>query len=395
MALPRPRRRLLLEAANALLHAWWLVRRRPFRAYAATLGQAHPGEFVDTANADMPPQPLGQVRWALHRLNRLAGGRFTCLMLAIAGKRLLDRRGLANTLVLGVRPGTGGLGRTRSARMPGCGRGNMSSSGWRNVRAISPWPRTTPPRRTGGLPCRAAPPDHTQVIERRYYPEDSLKLYHLYGLAVASEFDCPELTEITPEQAAARNYATVHLTRAQAPLTLPEGRQYAPWMRATRDACLYEFGDIARMLVERPDRITVEMLPGAVESDMRAYLFGTGFGTLVHMRGLIPLHIAAIQTPEGVVAYTGPSGAGKSTKVAELHFRHGWPIICDDVAVLHPDDETPLLHAGVNRIKLWKDAVERFGIDPSRLTRDIMRHDKYHLHAPEMFVDGLSPWTCW
>ena len=164
-------------------------------------------------------------------------------------------------------------------------------------------------------------------------------------------------------------------------------------MRATRDACLYQFGDIARMLVERPDRITVEMLPGAVESDMRAYLFGTGFGTLVHMRGLIPLHIAAIKTPDGVVAFTGPSGAGKSTKVAELHFRHGWPIVCDDVAVLHPSDERPLLHAGVNRIKLWKDAVERFGIDPSRLTRDIMRHDKYHLHAPEMFVSDPLRWT--
>ena len=191
-----------------------------------------------------------------------------------------------------------------------------------------------------------------------------MKLYHLYGLAVASDFECPELTEITPEQAVARNYETVYLDRADAPLTLPEGRQYASWMRATRDACLYQIPDTARMLMERPDRISVEMLPGGVESDMRAYLFGIGFATLVHMRGLIPLHISAISTPDGVVAFTGPSGAGKSTKVAELHFKHGWPIICDDVAVLHPTDETPLLHAGMNRIKLWKDAVERFGIDP-------------------------------
>ena len=213
-----------------------------------------------------------------------------------------------------------------------------------------------------------------------------MKLYHLYGLAVASEFDCPELTEITPEQAAARNFETVHVTRAQTRLDLPEGRQYARWMWATRDAALYQVDDIARYLVERPDRITVEMQPGAVESDMRVYLFGMVFATLVHMRGLIPLHISAIQTPEGVVAFTGPSGAGKSTKVAELHFEHGWPIICDDVAVLHPSDELPLLHAGMNRIKLWKDAVERFGVDPSRLTRDLTRADKFHLHAPEMFV---------
>lgn len=213
-----------------------------------------------------------------------------------------------------------------------------------------------------------------------------MTLYALYGLAVASDFDCPELSEITPKQAAARNYDTIYVKRAQARLELAEARQYESWMWATRDAALYEVPDIARFLVERPDRITVEMLPEAAESDMRAYLLGMGIATLLHMRGLIPLHIAAIQMPDGVVAFTGQSGAGKSTMVAALHFKHGWPVICDDVAVLHPSDERPLLHAGMNRIKLWRDAVERLNVDPSRLTRDVMRMDKFHLHAPEMFV---------
>jgi hypothetical protein len=213
-----------------------------------------------------------------------------------------------------------------------------------------------------------------------------LKLYHLYGLAVASSYDCPELTEITPEEAVARNFQTVHVTRAQTRLELPNALQYARWVWAARDAALYEIDAVARFLVERPDRITVEMLPGAVESDMRVFLFGIAFATLVHMRGLIPLHISAIQTPKGAVAFIGPSGAGKSTRVAELHFKHGWPIICDDVAVLHPTDEQPLLHAGIKRIKLWKDAVERFGIDTTTLARDLTRADKFHLFAPEMFV---------
>ncbi len=214
-----------------------------------------------------------------------------------------------------------------------------------------------------------------------------MKLYHLYGLAIASDFDCPELAEITPEQATSRGYATVELRRATAPLSLEKGVAFGHWIRATRDACLCHFAEIASMLIERPDRITVEMMPGAVESDMRAYLFGTGFGALMHMRGLIPLHISAIKAPDGVTAFTGESGAGKSTKVAELHFTHGWPVICDDVAALHPDDPLPRLHAGMNRIKLWDDAVARFGVDPSRLTRDIMRYDKFHLYDPAMFVD--------
>lgn len=214
-----------------------------------------------------------------------------------------------------------------------------------------------------------------------------MKLYHLYGLAVVSDFDCPELTEITPAQADARGLPTIHLVRAEARLEMPAGRQLTRWMQVADDSCLYQFRDTARMLVERPDRIQVEMLPGAAESDMRAYLFGTGFGTLVHMRGLIPLHVSAIRSPDGVIAFTGPSGAGKSTRVAELHFRYGWPIICDDVAVLDPSDERPLLHAGMNRIKLWSDALERLGIDHSRLTPDLLRQKKFHLLAPEMFAE--------
>lgn len=196
---------------------------------------------------------------------------------------------------------------------------------------------------------------------------------------------------MTPDQAAARSFPLVELRRATRDLMLPGALAVASWMSVTRDACLYLFPGVARMLIERPDRIVVEMLPGAAESDMRAYLFGIGFGTLVHMRGLVPLHVSAILTPDGVVAFTGPSGAGKSTRVAELHFRHGWPMICDDVAVLHPDDDGPLLHAGMNRIKLWKDAVERFGIEPSRLVRDLTREDKFHLLAPEMFVADAQP----
>lgn len=218
-------------------------------------------------------------------------------------------------------------------------------------------------------------------------------LYHLYGLAVESEFECPELTPVTPEQAATRGLARVEVRRARAPLALPGARREMPWMAVTPDSCLYEFDGIARMLVERPDRITVELAPGADTGDMRAYLFGHGFGTLVQMRGLIPLHIAAILTPEGVVAFTGPSGAGKSTRVAELHLRHGWPIICDDVAVLHPTDPEPLLHAGMNRIKLWRDALDRLGIAPEGLIRDLTREDKFHLIAPGMFVQHTLPLT--
>ena len=218
-----------------------------------------------------------------------------------------------------------------------------------------------------------------------------MTLYHIYGLALASDLDCPELTELTPDDVAARGHDTVALRAAQAPLSLPEGRQIEQRVWITPDAILYELAGHARILVERPDRITVELLGVTPFSAIRPFLYGTCFTALLHMRGLIPLHISAIRAPEGVLAFTGPSGAGKSTRVSELHFAHGWPLICDDLAVLHPGDARPLLHAGVNQIKLWRDAVERFGIDPARLTPDALRADKFLLIDPAMFVHAPQP----
>lgn len=98
---------LLAEAAGELALAWWRVRRQPFRRYAPALGPSRPGEALDPAPPALPPRELARLRWALERLNRLARGRFTCLMLAMAGQRMLVRRGQAGTVVLGVRPGGG------------------------------------------------------------------------------------------------------------------------------------------------------------------------------------------------------------------------------------------------------------------------------------------------
>lgn len=96
------RRRLVLEAGRELLRAWWLVRFREFRSYASDLGSAHPGSFR-TERLHGDPVLLRDVRWAIEAVNRTVGGRFTCLMQAMAGKAMLNRRGVENTLVLGAK----------------------------------------------------------------------------------------------------------------------------------------------------------------------------------------------------------------------------------------------------------------------------------------------------
>lgn len=102
ITLSRARRKLVLEACRELLRAWWLVRFREFRTYAGELGEARPADFVTEFTHD-DLALLRDVRWAIDAINRTVGGRFTCLMQAMAGKVMLNRRGVENTLVLGAK----------------------------------------------------------------------------------------------------------------------------------------------------------------------------------------------------------------------------------------------------------------------------------------------------
>ncbi len=99
---PSSRRRLVFEALRELISAWWLVRFREFRTYSGALGEAQAAGFAtDYTHDDL--RTLRDIRWAVDAINRTVGGRFTCLMQAMAGKAMLNRRGVENTLVLGAK----------------------------------------------------------------------------------------------------------------------------------------------------------------------------------------------------------------------------------------------------------------------------------------------------
>jgi Transglutaminase-like superfamily len=99
--LPQVRRLLLAEALCFLLWSWFVVRCIGFKRYARFLGEVKPGEYI----AERSPEEvqLALVRWAIRTVNRQFGMRFNCLMQGISAKLMLNRRGIANTLVLGAK----------------------------------------------------------------------------------------------------------------------------------------------------------------------------------------------------------------------------------------------------------------------------------------------------
>ncbi|MGR2737554.1 lasso peptide biosynthesis B2 protein [Billgrantia sp. Q4P2] len=100
LRLPWCRKALLLEGFLWLALAWVLVRGLPFRFWSHWLGHQMAGE-VDMVDAgrDLRVQEICR---SITAINARLGGRFTCLMLAMATQWMMHRRRISSCLVLGT-----------------------------------------------------------------------------------------------------------------------------------------------------------------------------------------------------------------------------------------------------------------------------------------------------
>lgn len=100
---PAAKKLIVFEALYYLCRSWILVRFFEFRRWKGRLGTSSTGEVF--ASHTKPPSEVHSVRRAINQLNQIFGGSFTCLMVAMAAKEMLRRRGIASSLVLGVNTG--------------------------------------------------------------------------------------------------------------------------------------------------------------------------------------------------------------------------------------------------------------------------------------------------
>ncbi len=238
----------------------------------------------------------------------------------------------------------------------------------------------------------------SRPIERRG-KRSRQPVWHVYrtcGLTIRSQLEIPELSPSHPEP---EEEDVVEIILGEVPTTLPNGRAGAPWLLFNARQCIVGSPNVARYLVEDGRTITVDRRDQttaetrAAEGDVRTYLLGTVLGALLHQRQQLPIHVSAIRTGDGAVAFTGPSGAGKSTLIAYLHYRLGFSLVSDDLAVLRPEDPDPLLHPGPPRLKLWTSALDALGLSKSGLSRDLAREDKFHIRQKSGSHNQPAPLT--
>jgi hypothetical protein len=195
--------------------------------------------------------------------------------------------------------------------------------------------------------------------------------YHFNGLKLESDFHLPALA---PWDGPCHARPDIVVRRALVPPRLDSPDHIAPLFQ-TKGASEYLLAlpGTGRILIRNGDEVLVDPEPGA---DPSTILSGPLQAVLWHQRGLLPLHGSVVVVGNRAIALCGHSAAGKSTLAAVLAGR-GHAVVADDVCVIDP--QRALVLAGSGRLRLWRDALERLGVEPGALQRAARDKEKYVL----------------
>lgn len=201
-----------------------------------------------------------------------------------------------------------------------------------------------------------------------------ISIHQGFGLTIASDMPLPELAT-GPSDAA----PDVWIRSGETPhgLTASEFTwvDYDPPSRTV----LLRFPDVGRLLVRDGVEIVYERGTGVSDRDVRLHLLGTAMGTLLHQRGLLPLHGSAVCVGGRASLFVGQQRAGKSSLAARLA-QHGHVVLNDDVSVVTFNDKREArIHPGTAHLKLWRDALDGLGRDSASLTRVSGPFDKFFM----------------
>lgn len=200
--------------------------------------------------------------------------------------------------------------------------------------------------------------------------------YRICGLAVASDVD---LKGAIRTRSAAAN-VDVLIRRGRVPAILTGATQSGPdWQLSGNDSFLFGVPGLARFLIAGGREITIELEPDAVEHDASGYVLGTAFGVLLHQRGSLVLHGAAVARKGRAIAICGESGAGKSTLAAAL-CGDGCSFVTDDLCVVGQNERKhPIVLPDGRKLKLWKETIDNLDLATRQGEAVHQSFEKYYI----------------
>lgn len=154
---------------------------------------------------------------------------------------------------------------------------------------------------------------------------------------------------------------------------------------------LFSIPEVARYLIQLPNRITVEPCVNASAEAVQLFLLGSAIGIILHHQRGVVVHGCAVSIDNSAFVFSGPSGVGKST-LASAFTQVGKKILTDDVAMLRSGtDGRSVVWPGYPQMKLWKKSLELLNLESDNLSSVFLREEKYNLPVRECFQRTPEP----
>ncbi|MCP3936597.1 MAG: hypothetical protein GY708_14620 [Actinomycetia bacterium] len=199
--------------------------------------------------------------------------------------------------------------------------------------------------------------------------------YTAYGLTFASDIPLPELTETKA------GHADVRVVLGATPESIDNPTITRRFWSANDDEWLQTVEGVARYHVS--DGTTIAIEQWGSDRDVRAYLFGSTIGALLHQRRWLTLHASSFLVDGKAVLVAGQSGAGKSTTLAAV-IERGFTMVTDDKTVVFPDGDRLVTVPGHPTVRLHEDAISGAGRSVDGLATLLDSGEKYLWRAPEI-----------
>lgn len=180
--------------------------------------------------------------------------------------------------------------------------------------------------------------------------------YFTFGLEIQSELELPELLQSS-------NLGSIDLSISigKTPANLPNYQKKGIAFEIAPNEFLLDLKDIARFYVTNGNSIVIEPKTEDMR-DIRLFLLGSCFGTILHQRKILAMHASAIAHESKAVLFTGHSGIGKSTTANAFRLK-GYKMLTDDVCPVVFKNNQPFALPGYPQSKLWEDTLEKLELD--------------------------------
>lgn len=212
------------------------------------------------------------------------------------------------------------------------------------------------------------------------------RCYKYSGLVVRSQFELAPWREFACECPA---HADVTILARDAKLA-PAGDGAAPhWNGETLSFTVDQAG---RWSISAGTTIDISMFAGADDTAVQSFTLGSAWAALGYQRRWAMLHSSCVEINGRAVLFCGHQEQGKSTMAGGLVAR-GHTLLVDDLVRVEPGEKgsLPMAHPGASRLKLWRDAIDHFGVADNIVAQDDFRDQKFHLAVTRGAPPGPAP----